>query len=36
MLRFKGEGGDCVLLLYMSSTTHLETHEYSCQDTKWR
>jgi hypothetical protein len=27
--------GDCVLLLYLSSITHMETHKYSCQNTKF-
>jgi hypothetical protein len=33
VLRRKEEGGDCVLLLYLSSTTHLEMREYHYQDT---
>jgi hypothetical protein len=32
----KEEGGDCVLLLYLFSITHLQTREYSCHDTKPR
>ena len=35
-LRKKEEGGNCVLLLYLSSITHLQTHKYSCQDTNSR
>jgi hypothetical protein len=32
----KEEGGNCVLLLYLSSITHLQTHEYSCEDNNSR
>ena len=36
VFRSCGEGGDCGLLLYLSSITHLKTHDYSCQNSKSR
>jgi hypothetical protein len=36
VLRGKEEGGDWVLLLYLCSITHLQTHECSCRNTKSR